>query len=116
MERWGVDYEGKHYLLEGIMKQYRVNTTYTNTAGEKGIERVTEAINSKVTLLYIETPTNPNLVISDIEEISKIGKEHEIPVVVDNTFATPVLQRPLDLGAHISLHSTTKYLNGHGTT
>ncbi len=109
-------YGGTTYLLEGIMRPYRVNTKFVNTAGEEGIERVTEATNSKTTLLYIETPTNPNLVISDIEEIGKIGKEHEIPVVVDNTFATPVLQRPLELGAHIALHSTTKYLNGHGTT
>ncbi len=109
-------YGGTTYLLEGIMKPYRVNTKFVNTAGEEGVERVTECINSKVSLLYIETPTNPNLVISDIEKLSKIGKEHEIPVVVDNTFATPVLQRPLELGAHVSLHSTTKYLNGHGTT
>ena len=109
-------YGGTNYLLEGIMKHYRINTKFVDTAGNEGVDRVAESINSSVTLLYIETPTNPNLLISDIEELSKIGIELEIPVVVDNTFATPVLQRPLELGAHVSLHSTTKYLNGHGTT
>ena len=108
-------YGGTSYLLN-IMEHYQVKTNYINTAGEEGIEQVKESISSETTLLYIETPTNPNLVISDIKEICKIGKEHEIPIIVDNTFATPVLQTPLELGADISLHSTTKYLNGHGTT
>jgi len=109
-------YGGTNYLLDGILQAYRIKTKYVNTSGIEGVERVKEVMNSKIDLLYIETPTNPNLAISDIHEISKIGKEHSIPVIVDNTFATPVLQKPLELGADISVHSTTKYLNGHGTT
>lgn len=109
-------YGGTRYLLDGIMQKYNVRSNFVNTAGEEGVERVQNTINSKTALIYLETPTNPNIAISDIHEICKIGREQEIPVIVDNTFATPVLQKPLDLGADISLHSTTKYLNGHGTT
>ena len=75
-----------------------------------------EQIKNFTKAIYLESPANPNLVVCDITEISKVAKEQEIPVVIDNTFATPILQRPLELGANISLHSTTKYLNGHGTT
>lgn len=109
-------YGGTRYLFDGIMHNFRISTEYINTSGNDGIERIKESITSTTGLIYLETPTNPNLVVCDIEEISKIGKENEIPVVVDNTFATPILQRPLELGADISIHSSTKYLNGHGTT
>ncbi|MFX1284148.1 MAG: trans-sulfuration enzyme family protein [Promethearchaeota archaeon] len=109
-------YGGTSYLLNGILQSYRIKTKYVDTSGSDGVEQVKKAMNSKINLFYIETPTNPNLAITDIFEISKIGKEQEIPVIVDNTFATPILQRPLELGADVSLHSTTKYLNGHGTT
>ena len=98
------------------MKQvnYKVNIETKNSA--KGIEKVNNALTQDTKLIYLESPANPNLAICDIEEISKIGRENDIPVVIDNTFATPVLQRPLELGVDISLHSTTKYLNGHGTS
>ncbi|MFX1506269.1 MAG: trans-sulfuration enzyme family protein [Promethearchaeota archaeon] len=109
-------YGGTSYFFDGIMKSYFVHTDYINTAGREGVENVVEAMDSRTSLVYLETPTNPNLVICDIEEISKVGRESDIPIVVDNTFATPFIQRPLELGADISLHSTTKYLNGHGTT
>ncbi|MFW9903721.1 MAG: trans-sulfuration enzyme family protein [Candidatus Thorarchaeota archaeon] len=109
-------YGGTSYFFDGIMKSYFVHTDYVNTAGIEGVQQVVEAIDSRTSLIYLETPTNPNLIICDIEEISKIGRENNIPIVVDNTFATPIIQRPLELGADISLHSTTKYLNGHGTT
>ena len=109
-------YGGTNYFFDGIMKSYYVHTDYIDTSGQEGIEHVKEAIDSRTSLIYLESPTNPNLVICDIEEIAKIGHENKIPIVVDNTFATPLIQRPLELGANVSLHSTTKYLNGHGTT
>ena len=109
-------YGGTNYLFAGILKPYNVTTNFVNTAGEQGLEEVSKAINDNTRVIYLETPANPNLAVCDLQEISKIAKEHNIPVVVDNTFATPILQRPLELGADISLHSTTKYLNGHGTT
>ncbi len=109
-------YGGTNYLLDGILKPYGVSTTFVDTSGERGPERINEQIKNYTKAIYLESPTNPNLVICDILEISKVARDSEIPVVIDNTFATPVLQRPLELGASISLHSTTKYLNGHGTT
>ncbi|MFX1516470.1 MAG: trans-sulfuration enzyme family protein [Promethearchaeota archaeon] len=109
-------YGGTNYFFDGIMKSYYVHTDYIDTSGTDGSEHVKEAIDSRTSLIYLESPTNPNLMICDINEISKIGHENNIPIVVDNTFATPLIQRPLELGADISLHSTTKYLNGHGTT
>jgi methionine-gamma-lyase len=109
-------YGGTNYFLEGILKSYRVSTTFVDTAGEEGAENVSENINESTSVIYLESPANPNLVVCDILEITKLAKEHDISVVIDNTFATPVLQRPLELGVDISLHSTTKYLNGHGTT
>ncbi len=109
-------YGGTNYLLGGIMNNFNVTTHLVNTSGEEGIENIKEALTSKTSLIYLESPANPNLAISDIGEICKFGNEKHIPVVIDNTFATPVLQKPLELGADISLHSTTKYLNGHGTS
>lgn len=109
-------YGGTNYFLDGIMRQYRVITKYLDLSGEEGIERIIESINPSTSLIYLESPANPNLAVCDIREICKLGKEHNLPVIVDNTFATPILQRPLELGADISLHSSTKYLNGHGTT
>ena len=76
----------------------------------KGIE---EKINDKTKLIWIETPTNPMLNIIDIEAVSKIAKQNGLLTAVDNTFATPYLQRPLEMGADIVMHSATKYLGGH---
>lgn len=109
-------YGGTNYFLDKILTPYGVETQYIPTGGDDGIEAVKGALDSQVRVIYLESPANPNLVISDIREISQMAKERDIPVVVDNTFATPILQRPLEMGADIALHSTTKYLNGHGTT
>jgi methionine-gamma-lyase len=109
-------YGGTNYFLDGIMKPYFVSTNYVDTSGDEGTEEVKRAINKDTKVIYLESPANPNLTICDIEEISKLAKENNIITMVDNTFATPILQRPLELGANIALHSTTKYLNGHGTT
>ncbi|MCK1996707.1 methionine gamma-lyase [Psychrobacillus psychrodurans] len=77
-------------------------------------EEVENAIKPNTTCIYIETPINPTMEIVDIELITKIAKKHGIPVVVDNTFSSPYLQNPIELGADFVLHSATKYINGHG--
>ena len=77
------------------------------------IEAVEAAIRPETRLIWLETPTNPMLKVLDIEALAALGKKRGLTVVVDNTFATPVLQRPLDLGATAVVHSTTKYINGH---
>jgi cystathionine gamma-lyase len=74
---------------------------------------VTRALRSTTRLIWVETPTNPLLKIVDLRALAKIANRHRIWMAVDNTFASPVLQRPLTLGAHLCVHSTTKYLNGH---
>lgn len=77
-------------------------------------ENFKNEIRENTKLIYIETPANPNMYITDIEEVSKIAHENKALVVVDNTYATPYIQKPLSLGADIVVHSATKYLNGHG--
>src|SRR5699024_4868347 len=64
--------------------------------------------------IYIETPINPTMRLIDLELVSRIAKENDIPVVVDNTFSSPYLQRPIELGCDVVVHSATKYINGHG--
>jgi cysteine-S-conjugate beta-lyase len=81
--------------------------------GMQDIACIEEYINKNTKLLWLETPTNPMMNIIDIEAASKMAKEHNLLLAVDNTFATPYLQRPLDLGADIVMHSATKYLGGH---
>lgn len=77
------------------------------------IRSVSEALSAKTKMIWIETPTNPLLKLVDIEALAELARMNDILLVVDNTFATPYNQRPLDLGAHIVVHSATKYLNGH---
>ncbi|MDE5602617.1 MAG: PLP-dependent aspartate aminotransferase family protein, partial [Helicobacter sp.] len=77
------------------------------------LENIQSAMTSKTKMIWLESPTNPLLQICDIKAICKIAKKHNILSVVDNTFATPYLQKPLDLGADIVVHSMTKYINGH---
>jgi len=77
------------------------------------VQNIQNEISSKTKLIWLESPTNPTLRISDIQKIASIAKKKRILVCVDNTFATPILQKPLDLGADITLHSATKYLGGH---
>ncbi|MHA1686652.1 MAG: O-acetylhomoserine aminocarboxypropyltransferase/cysteine synthase family protein [Candidatus Heimdallarchaeaceae archaeon] len=79
------------------------------------LEEWKEAISSNTAFLYLETPSNPNLFIGDITELAKLAHEHEIPLIVDNTVATPALQQPIKLGADIVVHSATKYLSGNST-
>lgn len=99
------------YLSHGLSK-YGIEVTFVDTSDP---ENVREAMQDNTRLVYLETPANPNMLITDIEAVSKIAHEKEdCLVVVDNTYNTPYIQRPLDLGADIVVHSATKYLNGHG--
>ncbi len=105
---WDDLYGGTFRLLEQVYRPWGVNTEY---AGD--VKTLEKKIRKDTGLIWLETPTNPLLKIADIEKISVIAQKHKIPVVVDNTFATPYLQSPLSLGADIVVHSTTKYLAGH---
>ncbi|MEN8125209.1 MAG: cystathionine gamma-synthase [Bacteroidota bacterium] len=103
-------YGGSHRLFTKIFEKYGIDFRFINMADTSNIKN---NINSKTKMIWVETPTNPMLNIIDIEAISKIIKKHNILLVVDNTFATPFLQTPLELGADIVMHSATKYLGGH---
>lgn len=81
----------------------------------QNIDNWAEAITKNTKFLYVETPSNPNLFIADIPALAKLAHEHEIPLIVDNTVATPALQQPISLGADIVVHSATKYLSGNAT-
>lgn len=97
-------------LLNTILKKFGVEADYIDTSN---LEEVRKGIRPNTKLVYIESPGNPTLYISDIEKISKIAHKNNAVTVVDNTFMSPALQRPLELGADIVLHSLTKFLNGH---
>lgn len=103
-------YGGAFRLFTQVYQQFGISVKFVDTTKA---ENVFEAITSKTKLIWIETPTNPTLKISDIEAIAKIAKAHHCLLCVDNTFASPALQQPLSLGADIVVHSATKYLGGH---
>ena len=106
-------YGGSYNLLEHTLPNYGIKTTFVNT---RNLEEVEAAIRPETKLVFIETLTNPNADIPDIEEIAKIAHKHGLPLVVDNTFGTPYLIRPFEYGADIVVHSATKFIGGHGTT
>ncbi len=97
-------------LMENVLHQLGVESTYIDTSDLSLIE---SSIKPNTKMLYLETPANPTITLTDIEEASKIAHKHGIIVVVDNTFSSPYLQKPLDLGADVVLHSLTKFINGH---
>lgn len=103
-------YGGAYRLFEQIYSKFDIKVNYVDT-GE--ISEVKNAINERVKLIWLESPTNPTLKISDIRSIAEIAHSNDALLVVDNTFASPVLQKPIDLGADIVIHSATKYLAGH---
>ena len=103
-------YGGTYRLYEQIMRNYGLDFTYVDTSDSELIEK---AIIPNTKLIYVETPTNPMLGISDLEAVSKIGKSKNIMTCVDNTFMSPYFQNPLDFGIDVVLHSSTKYINGH---
>ncbi len=97
-------------LVEKILPRWGVEADIVDTAD---LEAVKKAIKPNTKVVYLETPGNPTLIISDIEAISKLAHEHGAQVVVDNTFMSPILQKPFELEADVVLHSLTKFLNGH---
>src|SRR5438034_3111158 len=103
-------YGGTFRLFDKIVKHYGIEFTYVNTSK---LDDVEPAIRPNTKMVFIETPTNPLMAITDIRAVCDIAHRHNCRVVVDNTFMSPYFQRPIDLGADIVVHSTTKYLNGH---
>ena len=103
-------YGGSYRLMTRVYEKYGIKAHFVNMTG---IEAVEEKINENTRLIWIETPTNPMLNIIDIKKVCGLAKAHNILTCVDNTFASPYLQNPLDLGADIVTHSATKYLGGH---
>lgn len=103
-------YGGTFRLVNKVLKRFGLEFTVVDTRDLKQIE---DAIQDNTVAIYLETPTNPLLRVSDIQAISKIAKKHDLKTIVDNTFATPYNQNPLTLGANIVVHSATKYLGGH---
>jgi cystathionine beta-lyase/cystathionine gamma-synthase len=103
-------YGGTYRLFTKVFERFGIKFHFVNM---QDISNIEAAININTKLLWVETPTNPLMNIADIEAVSAIGKKNSLITVVDNTFASPYLQNPLDLGADIVMHSATKYLGGH---
>ena len=106
-------YGGTYNFLEHTLPDYGIETTFVDIFNE---DEVRAAIQDNTKLLFIETLGNPNSDVVDIEKAAAIAHEHNIPLIVDNTFATPYLVRPIEYGADIVIHSATKFIGGHGTT
>lgn len=103
-------YGGTYRLFSKLFEKFGIKFLYIN---QQDVNNVSNAINQNTKLIWIETPTNPLMNIVDIAAVTQVAKQHNILVCVDNTFASPYLQTPLDLGADIVMHSSTKYLGGH---
>ena len=103
-------YGGTYRLFERVLRRYQLDFSYVDTAQPVEIER---AFRTNTKMLFLETPTNPTLRLTDLRVASEIAHARHVAVVVDNTFASPYVQRPIELGADLVLHSTTKFLNGH---
>lgn len=103
-------YGGAYRLFTHVYQKLGITVTYVDTTE---VENVAKAVTSKTKLIWIESPTNPTLKVSDIKGIAKIAQGIGALLVVDNTFASPIAQKPLDLGADIVIHSGTKYIGGH---
>jgi len=106
-------YGGSYNLLAHTLPQFGITTTFVDA---HNLDEVQSAIKDNTRAIYLESLGNPNSDIPDIDAISKIAHEHGLPVVVDNTFGTPYLLRPIEHGADIVVHSATKFIGGHGTT
>jgi cystathionine beta-lyase/cystathionine gamma-synthase len=103
-------YGGTYRLFERVLRKYQLDFTYVDTSDLQAIEA---AIRPETRMLFLETPTNPVLRLTDLSAACEIAHKRDVIVVVDNTFASPALQRPIEFGADIVVHSTTKFLNGH---
>ena len=103
-------YGGTYRLFEGLLRRFGLEFSWVDTSD---LKRVAAAIRPATRMLFIETPTNPTLALTDLAGAARLARRHELRLVVDNTFMTPYFQQPVALGADIVVHSTTKYLNGH---
>lgn len=103
-------YGGTYRLFTKVFEKFQIKFHFV---GMENVEQIEHHINAKTKLIWVETPTNPMLNIIDIKAVANVAQQHKILLAVDNTFATPYLQQPLDLGADIVMHSATKYLGGH---
>ncbi len=97
-------------LVEKHLARFGVSGTFIDSSDPANVKR---AMRPETKLVYVETPSNPAMLVTDVKAVAEIAHAHGVPLVVDNTFASPYLQRPLDLGADVSLHSVTKFINGH---
>lgn len=105
-------YGGTYNLLEHTLPEYGIKTTFVDLEKEGAFE---EAVQDNTKAIFIETLGNPNSNLIDIEKVAEVAHKHKIPLVVDSTFATPYLIRPIEYGADIVVHSATKFIGGHGT-
>jgi cystathionine gamma-lyase/cystathionine beta-lyase/cystathionine gamma-lyase/homocysteine desulfhydrase len=103
-------YGGTYRFFERVLRRYQLDFTYVDTSDASAIAA---AIRPSTKMLFLETPTNPTLRLTDLKVASAVARARGVTVVVDNTFASPYVQRPIDFGADIVVHSTTKFLNGH---
>lgn len=103
-------YGGTHRLMTHIFERHGLKFTFVDT---RDIENIEAALTKQTKMIFVETPTNPMMRLTDLAAVGALAKDRGIVVAVDNTFATPVFQRPIELGVELVIHSTTKYLNGH---
>ena len=103
-------YGGTFRLFDKVLTKYQLSFSYVDTSRLEEIER---ALRPETRMLFLETPTNPVMRLIDLEAVGKLARARNLRVVVDNTFASPAIQRPIEFGADLVVHSTTKYLNGH---
>ncbi len=108
-----VVYGGTHRVTTNVLNRFGLEYSFVDTSDPA---KIRDAIRDNTRLIFTETPANPTLKLTDIAAVSEISRAHGIPHVVDNTFLTPYYQRPLELGADITLHSTTKFMEGHNIT
>jgi O-acetylhomoserine (thiol)-lyase len=105
-------YGGTYTMFDTILPQFDIRTKFVDPSHPENFEH---AINEKTRVIFIETIGNPVLQVTDIAEVSKVAKKHHLPLLIDSTFTTPYLLKPLDYGADIVIHSLTKWLGGHGS-
>ena len=103
-------YGGVYRLITQLLVQFGMEFSFVDTSN---VDAVRKAVRKNTKMIYVETPTNPTMILTDIAAMGKIANEHKLTLAVDNTFLSPYLQKPIALGAHIVVHSMTKYLNGH---
>jgi cystathionine beta-lyase/cystathionine gamma-synthase len=103
-------YGGTFRLFDKVLQRYQLCFSYVDTSDLDAVER---ALTPATKMLFVETPTNPVMRLTDLRAAADLAHRHDVRLVVDNTFASPYIQRPIEFGADIVTHSTTKYLNGH---